>query len=93
MPQLVTLDQYNEPPTMNIDFLPFPAFALESCSPAALARGNGKTLTLQLALAAVHAHGEPMGGSATANEALVYCPNLLRAAVVPAEGQALTITF
>lgn len=77
---------------MNIDLLPFPALPLESWGPAALARGDGKTLTLQLALAAVQ-FGEPMSGSATANEGLVYCPNVLRAAVVPADGQALTITF
>ena len=75
---------------MNIDLLPFSAFALESCRPAASARGDHHTLTLQLALAPVPASTyEPMAGAGPR----VACAAPLRAAVLPADGSALTITF
>lgn len=78
---------------MNIDLLPFSAFVLESCGPAAPSRGDAQTLTLQLVPAPVHAFYEPMGGSASASPSLVACANVLRAAVVPVDGPVLTITF
>jgi hypothetical protein len=78
---------------MNIDLLPFTAFALQSCSQAAQGRGEAHTLTLQLGLAPVHSSHEPMSGKASTNQALAHGGNLLRAAVVPVEGSALTITF
>ena len=78
---------------MNIDLLPFSAFALESCRPAASARGDHHTLTLQLALAPVAAAPcEPMAGTAGAGQ-VAACLAPLRAAVLPADGSALTITF
>ena len=77
---------------MNIDLLPFTAFALESCGTPEPARGNFHTLTLQLALTPVHSSREPMSGSASANQAFA-CATPLRAAVLPADGRALTITF
>ena len=78
---------------MNIDLLPFTAFALQSCGQAAPAGGDGQTLTLQPALLPDHSTHEPMSGRATTNQAFVHCGTLLRAAVVPAEGSVLTITF
>jgi hypothetical protein len=67
---------------MNIDLLPFSAFALQSCGQASQVAGETQTLTLQLALA-----------RASTNQPFVDCGNSLRAAVVPAEGPVLTITF
>ena len=77
---------------MNIDLLPFSAFALESYGPTAPSRGDSHTLTLELGLAAVHSSREIMSGSATTGEASADATPL-RAAVLPAEGSALTITF
>ena len=78
---------------MNIDLLPITAFALQSCGQAAQGVGEARTLTLQLALDPVHSSHEPMSGRASINQAFVHSGNLLRAAVVPAEGPVLTITF
>ena len=78
---------------MNIDQLPFTAFALQSCGQASRAFGEAQTLTLQLALAPVHSSHEPMNGRASTNQAFVHSTNLLRAAVVPTDGAVLTITF
>ena len=84
---------------MNIDLLPFTAFALESCGAPEPARGDVHTLTLDLALAPVHSSYEPMSGSASAGQAFASagqafaCATPLRAAVLPADGSALTITF
>lgn len=78
---------------MNIDMLPFTAFALESCSLPAQAGGNARTLTLQLARPPRDCFYEPMAGHASTNQSFDYRSNVLRAAVVPAEGPVLTITF
>ena len=78
---------------MNIDLLPFTAFELQSCGAAGQNRGEAQTLTLQLALAPVHSSQEPMSGKVSTNQASVHGSNLLRAAVVPADGTSLTITF
>jgi len=78
---------------MNIDLLPFSAFALESSGPAARAISDAQTLTLQLDLAPVHAAFEPaMGGSVSVGAAAGPAGSL-RAQVVPAPGPVLTITF
>jgi hypothetical protein len=78
---------------MNIDLLPFSAFALESYGAPAPARGELHTLTLALALAAVHSsHDEAMSGSVSTNQAFTGATSL-RAAVLPADGTPLTITF
>jgi hypothetical protein len=78
---------------MNIDLLPFTAFALESCGTTAPVRGEFHTLTLQLALASIHSSQEPMSGSITTHTALACVPTSLRAVVLPADGTPLTITF
>jgi hypothetical protein len=78
---------------MNTDMPAFTAFALESYRSPSQAAGDSSTLTLQLAIAPARSLLEPMGGRASANPAPVHCANLLRAAVVPADGTALTITF
>ena len=77
---------------MNIDLLPFSAFALESCQTPAPARGANHTLTLQLALAPVPSSYDATNDIAGASQALA-CGAPLRAAVLPADGSALTITF
>ena len=77
---------------MNIDLLPFSAFALESYGATAPSRGELHTLTLELALAAVHSPHDGMSGSVSTHHADSGVP-ALRAAVLPADGSALTITF
>jgi hypothetical protein len=76
---------------MNIDLLPFTAFALESVAAAAPGRSEGHTLTLQLALP-VRSSREPMSGNATTSREFASATPL-RAAILPADGSALTITF
>ena len=78
---------------MNIDLLPFSAFALESYGATAPSRGDMHTLTLELALAAVHSPRKGMSGSITTTKQPVPGTSSLRAAVLPADGSALTITF
>lgn len=77
---------------MNIDLLPFSAFALESYGTTAPSRGDSHTLTLELALATAHAAREVMSGSASFGQPSGDVTPL-RVAVLPAEGAALTITF
>ncbi|MDP3761656.1 MAG: hypothetical protein Q8R01_14195 [Ramlibacter sp.] len=78
---------------MNIDLLPFSAFALES-SGAASRHGEAHTLTLRLDLTPVHpAFAPAMGGSVGIDGAACGPAPVLRAAVVPAVGPVLTITF
>jgi hypothetical protein len=76
--------------TMDINLLPFNAFALESFGTPATP-GAAQTLTLQLELGPVHPFREPMAG--TASTAAANDVSLLRAAVVPACATPLTITF
>ncbi len=79
---------------MNIDLLPFSAFALESSGGAAAAVRDGHTLTLPLGLVPVHPAFEPaMAGTLSVGAAVACIGPALRAAVVPAAGKALTITF
>ena len=77
---------------MNIDLLPFSAFALESYGTTAPSRGDMHTLTLELALAAVHSPNKGMSGRITTRQSVPGISSL-RAAVLPADGTALTITF
>lgn len=79
---------------MNIDLLPFSAFVLESSGTAAQAVRDAQTLTLPLELMPVHAAFEPaMSGTVTLDAAQACAVQPLRAAVVPAGGTVLTITF
>ena len=77
---------------MNIDLLPFSAFALESYGTPAPSRGDLHTLTLKLALATVHSSHETMSGSVSTNQVFA-ADTALRAQVLPADGTVLTITF
>jgi hypothetical protein len=82
------------PSAMNIDLLPFSAFVLESSGAAAQTAHEAHTLTLPLDLVPVHAAFEPaMSGTVSIDAAQVCAVNPLRAAVVPAGGPVLTITF
>ena len=77
---------------MNIDLLPFTAFALESCGTAGQVAAASPTLTLQLELGPVHPLLEPMQGTVGKFEPEPLFPTL-RAAVLPACSDPLTITF
>ena len=78
---------------MNIDLLPFSAFALESSGAAARAISDSQTLTLHLGLVPVHAAFDAaMGGSIGLGIEPRGCDSL-RAQVIPAAGSVLTITF
>ncbi|HSH91656.1 MAG TPA: hypothetical protein VK996_16850 [Ramlibacter sp.] len=77
---------------MNIDLLPFTAFALESCGTAGQVAAASPTLTLQLDLGPVHPMLEPMDGTVGEFEPQPLFQTL-HAAVVPACSDPLTITF
>ena len=78
---------------MNIDLLPFTAFALESCGTTGHVAAASQTLTLELELGPVHALAEPMHGTVGKSLPLEPMFHTLHAAVVPACSNALTITF
>jgi len=79
---------------MNIDLLPFAAFALESSAGRERPGGERHTLTLRLDRPTLlSSYGPPMGGSANIEAIPLGSAGVLRAAVLPAEGPALTITF
>jgi len=78
---------------MNLDQLPFTAFALEAAGTPAAA--EGKTLTLPRSVPAIMramAEHEPMSGTADIDPA-APAEGAWRAAVVPADATPLTITF
>ena len=78
---------------MNIDLLPFSAFALESSAGASGALGESHTLTLTLGQAPVHpALASAIDGSIGFTDELAQ-EHAMRAAVVPVPGPILTITF
>lgn len=79
---------------MNIDLLPFSAFALESSGASARAASEGQTLTLRLGLAR-GPRGEDTATSGTVSvEPGETVPlHVLRAAVLPAPDTAITLTF
>ena len=79
---------------MNIDLLPFAAFALESSAGQGRPGGEPNTLTLRLAPPKLmSSYGPPMSGSASIETLSPGSAGVLRAAVLPAEGPGLTITF
>ena len=78
---------------MNIDLLPFAAFALESSGMAERARAEPHTLTLRLARSMNSSFGPAMSGKARLEEIPVRCEVALHAAILPADGAGLTITF
>ena len=78
---------------MNIDLLPFNAFALESCGTAGANAGAAQTLTLQLELGPVLPCHEPMTGTARAVPGGDSTASGLRAAIIPVSSEAITITF
>jgi hypothetical protein len=80
---------------MNIDLLPFAAFALESSGRTAQPRAERHTLTLWLARPALDSSYDspPMSGRVRIGDVPPASENLLRAAVLPADGPGLTITF
>ena len=75
---------------MDINHLAIDAFALESLA-SPRAKAASQTLTLQLSLAALPGFDEPMTGTTCIAAVDSHC--LLRAAVLPADASALTITF
>ena len=78
---------------MNIDLLPLAAFALES-SPGARLVAQAHTLTVQLMRPALLPSNEsPMSGTVGIEAIRPVCENVPRAAVPPAKGLGLTITF
>jgi hypothetical protein len=78
---------------MNNDIPAFSAFALESYHSTGQSAGDSQTLTMQLAIEPLPSSFEPMGGSATTHPVTARRGNLLSAAVLPADGPVLTITF
>ncbi len=78
---------------MNIDLLPFSAFALESCSASAQATGELHTLTLPLDLTPVHPAFQPSMSGSISLSADIAGPGPLHAAVVPASGPLFTLTL
>jgi len=80
---------------MNIDLLPFAAFALESSGRTAQARPERHTLTLRLAQPALASSYDspPMSGRATIEDGPLPSESVLRAAVLTADDPGLTLTF
>jgi len=81
---------------VNIDLLPFSAFALESSGVSATPPGESHTLTLSLDRVLAHPFEPVMSGSisiGTGHQVPAAPAQSLRAAVVPAIGPVLTITF
>ena len=78
---------------MNIDLLPFSAFALESSGAAARAISDSQTLTLQLGLTPVHAAFDAAMSGSISLGSEAGAAGSLRAQVVPVAGPVLTITF
>ncbi len=79
---------------MKIDLLPLAAFALERPHETRRPQDGPPTLTLQPTGAArQRLHENPMSGSAQVEPMLLPGGGPLSAAIVPAGGPALTITF
>jgi hypothetical protein len=80
---------------MNLDQLPFTAFSLEAAAAGAPSASDGRTLTLPrpapAILRALAGH-EPMAGTAEIG-APASSGAEWRAAVLPADPRAITITF
>jgi hypothetical protein len=79
---------------MPTDLLPFSAFALESTGSPAHEMGESQTLTLCLAVKPLHTrYAEQMSGTLALSSECFEDEGSLRAAVVPADGAPLTLTF
>jgi hypothetical protein len=79
---------------MNINVLPLAAFTLESSRGAERVVAEAHTLTLRLTRPALlSSHEPPMSGTARIEAVPGHSESMLRAAVLPAEGPGLTITF
>ena len=79
---------------MKIDLLPLAAFALEQPHETERPQGGPHTLTLRPTGPALQRpHENPMSGSAEVEPMPLPCDGPLRAAVLPAGGPPLTITF
>jgi len=79
---------------MNIDLLPLAAFALETSGANARPCPELHTLTLRLARPAhLSSYESPMSGQARIEDSPLPSESVLRAAILPAEGAGLTITF
>lgn len=79
---------------MNLDLLPLSAFALESLRGADRMMAEPHTLTLRLTRLKLDcAQLPPVHGSVSIQECMPQAEGVLRAAVVPADGPGLTITF
>jgi hypothetical protein len=79
---------------MNIDLLPFSAFALESSAAGPSRPSESHTLTLRLGFAPAHPAVEhAMEGTVSLGGPSPEPAAVLRAAVVPVRGLALTLTF
>lgn len=79
---------------MNIDLLPFSAFALESSAGASRQSGESHTLTMRLGLSPVHPGLDPaMEGTVGFTDLPQESAPVLRACVGPVAGPVLTITF
>jgi hypothetical protein len=79
---------------MNIDLLPLAAFALESSPGEERLVAQAHTLTLRLMRPALLSSNEsPMSGTVEIEAIRPVCENVPRAAIMPAEGLGLTITF
>ena len=79
---------------MNIDLLPFSAFALESSGAPAHAASEGQTLTLRLGLAlGPRREDTATSGTVSVEPGETVPLHVLRAAVLPAPDTAITLTF
>ncbi|HXD39723.1 MAG TPA: hypothetical protein VN649_04130 [Ramlibacter sp.] len=80
---------------MIIDLLPFAAFALESSGHSVPPGVERHTLTLGLNGPALDSSydSQPMSGNARIEDVAPPSEAILRAAVLPADGPGLTITF
>jgi hypothetical protein len=79
---------------MNIDLLPFSAFALESSGASSRAVGEGETLTLRLGIALLRRpEAATMSGTVSVEPDAAVPLQVLRAAVLPVADAAITLTF
>lgn len=79
---------------MNIDLLPFSAFALESSGAPAGVAGVGQTLTLRLGFALLRRPDDAaMSGTVSVEAGAAVPLQVLHAGVLPAPATAITLTF
>ncbi len=79
---------------MTIDLLPSASFATESTAGPQRVTAEPRTLTLKLSRAALLSSGEPaMSGTIAIQPTAQEAERAVRAAVLPSNAPALTITF